>query len=1746
MKRMLTLLLVALFSPSLVLAADEYVWIEGETPTEKPTPDLPGCTFEGKCEKDIVSGKYLNLSIPEKDTQATLGNDGKIFGYDFEVKTAGKFQIWARIGYEWVRSDFDWRIDDGAFKTLKHTQPTTDLFELWTWCELAWAMLGEQELQPGKHKIQIRHVARTKEKVDKKRGPDGKEVEEKTQVPDRALFMLDCFCIYKGQFRPNGKYKPDQTDFAGETGTKAAAQVFEIAPPAAQAERSVTELNGLWQFARWDELTVPPDKQLKGDEALPDMNQLFWYAMPAPSSKDKALPNMDLCHRYILRTKVRVPAEMKDMSFILDFESFSMIASVFVNGKHCGWSKDCFAQWQCDVTAGVKPGEVNDVAIVFKDHYYAYEPDKKNPLTAEVGARLMFNVPPDVCRSNQGVSFKLLMPVQFCFENGIIAPLRFVATGKAHAKDVFVKTSVKNKELALDVTVRNPSAGPVNVKIENEIIPWNAGKGGAAEKTLAAKELSVPAGQEAAVELKEKWENPKLWWPDDPQLYWVVTKISVDGKVVDVLKTRFGFREWEWNTHLFKLNGVNWQMWADVTDMHTPKRLIETRAKTGVNMFRLWSSSGMKGMTRQQVLDYMDENGMPVRCSGIFDGEMASYGLVEDSQGSDGKNVRVLRQKLFDNWYDQMQAWIKTERNHPSIFIWSLENEVIFINSCNLGTLDIVEPAIRKGAEMVEKLDPTRPTMVDGGRALKNQSMPVNGCHYNDMSDKTWPVGTTERGATVRGRSWRDFPDEAYVARETWYATCNRGAGVWPMAKDKPMLHGECFYANGFAPTEFSAVGGEKCFVGQSEAKPARGLYGKMLCEGYRWNEVSAWHMWLGGDTELYYNSMQPICVFSRQWNWTFPTNSEFKRNLKVFNSTHYSDPIEMACQLKVDGKVIDEKKETFNIPAGAAQEKEYVFKTPQGGQRTAAEFIMTCSVKGKEVFREVKTVAIINPDAAAKPQIAKADLLVLDPAGAVKARLAKRGIEFTEVKSVDDMQAGSKAVIVLGKDAIPADKSTDSKWMALAAGGARIISLEHKTPLRYQAIPADMEVADFAGRIAFAEDLGHPVMAGLDQQDFFTWNNDHILYRNPYKKGTRGARSLIQCDRELGYSALAECQIGDGIMLLCQLVVGEKLDSNPVAQRLFDNMVNYAGAYKPVRKSTAVVCDPASLKAKLLKTVELQFDQQADPVAAMNDKYGIVVIDATPANLKALAGALDKIKAYTGKGGWIMLWGLTPEGLADYNKIVGFDHVIRPCQMEKVVFTAPRDPLTSGMTLRDIVMDTGKNIFAWMSLKFPAEDEFSYIVDYDEVGPFMKMPSLAELGQPADSAKGMDHWPYNLFNNYTADDCWRFCYMICMDPGQKTKWWMELPKEEELVNFSIVQNVIYHKITKINLYFDDDPKPFAIEIKPTHDRQDFSVEGKKAKKITIELADWEKSGTANVLGIDNIWLGVKRPPEFLKNVKPLINIGGLMRYNMGAGGIVLNQINVLDKEVNPINADKKANVVKTLLKNMGAVLSGGKVVVAGANLKYTPIKIPDAKYNAYLAAGKAPAWFTPGPGDMSSLPVGEQKLAGVSYNILDFRTSPVPSCIMLQGYGAAAKDKEVKDIPIKQKADALFFLHTFNPKNETVNWSKDRRITAPPVAFKYVITYADGKTADVPVVWGQGVGNWREKEPGPLMGSVIAWVGPIEKDTEGRKAVLYSMQWDNPRPDAEIASVDVVYGDDKDKWGAPSVLAITAASAAK
>jgi beta-galactosidase len=798
----------------------------------------------------------------------------------------------------------------------------------------------------------------------------------------------------------------------------------------------------------------------------------------------------------------------------------------------------------------------------------------------------------------------------------------------------------------------------------------------------------------------------------------------------------------------------------------------------------------------------------------------------------------------------------------------------------------------------------------------------------------------------------------------------------------------------------------------------------------------------------------------------------------------------------------------------------EITLPIPEVRGRAEVELILTLIVHGKEVFRDVKSVSILNPAVIAPVRDAKS-LAVYDPAGTATAFLKARHVPFTLLTDLKTLPDGAK-VLLIGKDAIDAVESTSSHLAAFASSGRAVIVLEQNHPLKFQAIPAEMDATADDGRVGFIEDASHPAFRNLSDKDFFTWGLDERLYRNAYLKPTRGARSLLQCGDTLRNSTLVEVPTGKGVLLLSQLLIEEKLDDTAAAQQLLLNLIGYGAGYEQVFRPVVAAIGGAPLLGKTLNAMGLKYDLAADPLAALKPS-GVAVISASPANLKLLADNAARVEEFTRSGGWIVLNGLTPEGLASYNRLVGQEHVIRPFKRERVTLPPTRRPIVAGVTGGDVAMYSSKQIFEWTAGNYVVDDEFTFVVDYDEIAPFCKSPFFA-YGNIVGGFTNADGWP--LIINFPLDKD-RSPYDVVIN----------FPREETVAEFTWTGNTNYWPQTKIVLIFDGDEKGArTYDVQPNGEAQILPVSPPcKAKQLTLRIASWQETPSKGpLIGIDNIKIRVKRPPEFYEHVKPLVNVGGMMEYPRGKGGIMLCNLNFKETEEVPLNATKKRTVLAAILRNLNAPFAA-REVIAGANLEYVPVDL--SKHATAFRDEKG--WFGDKGFSFRNLPTGKQLLAGVPYEVYEFATSPVPTVVMLDGPNVPGKlPTEVKGIPVGRNADALFFLMAARIDKRR-NPDEVKKGTKFELA-RFIVHYVDGKTEEVPVYAELQVENYRQKALTAVPGAQVAWTRPFEGTDQS--AVAYSVQWTNHRPAIEIKSIDLLPG--KDKAGVPALLAVTAAAA--
>ncbi len=1667
-----------------------FAWIEGEAPRSlnvQPATDGVGNP------RFLSADKWLKVSVEADRVEQEVPAEGAQVTYAFSADVAGDYAVWARIGYEFARSPFQWRVDDGGWVTVSPDELTTDLMELSFWTEVAWLKLGHAALAAGEHTLEFRL-------------PKTKDAKGRFQ---RILFALDCVCVSAGEFQPFSRFKPGE-DHQTEPDRAAAKQVFAMPEAAADGSRTTLQLAGVWEVCRHDE-------QLPGEVAAPIVDfpaNPRWTAIQVPGDKN-ARADLVFAHRLWYRTRVDVPASQAGRAFFLVFPQNNLNTTVYVNGRFCGFDKNPFARVQIDVTRGLQPG-VNEIWVGIKDAWYGRTTNPANPLKL----RRTFNLP--VKFFSDGFQ-DLAYPIWNHPQSGILLTPELIAAGGVYASDVFVKPSVARKELAVEVTLANRTGAATDGELRWEALAAD----GRVAKTFPPARFSLAAGKSRLQTLTAEWPDAKLWWPDEPGLYTLRTTVYVPGSTRgprvavggaptasadDVAETPFGFREWTLDGPDFRLNGLTWHGWADCFTASSPDAWFKFYQQSQQRMMRFWGTRWM-GLPPEQALDFFDRHGVVVRRSGILDGEAIGYFAIENDPELKRLRGSEIKLDLMTNWLDQVVAQVKGERNHPSVNVWSIENEWLYINCINLygGLMDQFEAEVKKVADAVQAADPTRPTMTDGGGANRNQSMPVHGNHYVFTSD------APER-----------YPALAYEPNVT-----GGGRGRWVWDQKHPRFLGEDYFANGINPFDYAYFGGEATFQGKAQAHPAAGVIYRMLTQGYRWAGYTAWHFWMSQNEaadQYAYNA--PRAALVREWDWTFGSGQQVSRTIGLFNDSRFDDPITFTWALVFEGKELAAQTNEYRIPAGGNEKLPIVLPMPAVNSRTEGELRLALSVNGQEVFHDKKPLSVLGtargPRAAAGgspaatpaniPAVRDLSLAVFDPQRKLAASLTALNFAFAPITNLDSLPASAR-ILLVSPDALSASEATSSRLAAWASAGRRVIVLEQSNPLKYQGLPCEMNAEQNEGRTAFIEDAGHPALRGLQDQDFFTWGGDEVVYRNAYEKPTRGAKSLVQCHRRLKNSALVEVPVGDGLLLLSQLEIGAKLATNAVAQTLLLNLLDYAAGYqlefRPV--VAAVASDP--LLAKTLDAIGLDHTQAADALAALATPGArIAVVHASPANLKQLADNSAQTQAFLAAGGFIVLNGLTPDGLADYNRLVGFDHLIRPFGRERVALGNPRHPLTAGLTTGDVVFRSGERIFGWTSDEFVADDVFSYLVDYRDVAPF---------------ARFEDDFKKLMVNGMVNADAWKYIVNL---PVEQCVFKLDWPKPQTFESLTWVGNKNYYLARQAEFRFDGGQEA-VFDFAPNDDPQDFAIQPPRtAKEIVFKITKWdEKPDTRAISGLDNLSLYARRPPEFLATVKPLLNIGSMMFYQRGTGGIVLVNLKFKPTEAVPENAVKKRHILATVLRNLKAPFSGGRTIIAGANLRYTPVDIAKACNQFRNEKG----WFGDPQFTFAALPSGRQTFAGVPFDIFEFATSPVPDAILLGGDGVPNHPpKAVQGIPVGRQADALFFLLAARIDQRLSD--DDRRKHRRFETARFTVTYADGQTAEIPIYSEEDVDNYRQKEPRPLPGAQIAWTRPYAGTDEA--AVAYLKQWTNPRPGVEIKSLDFAYG--KDPRGVPALLALTAASA--
>ena len=472
-----------------------------------------------------------------------------------------------------------------------------------------------------------------------------------------------------------------------------------------------------------------------------------------------------------------VPAAWSGQRVNLEFDGVFQVAEIFVNGRRIGEHKGGYTGFTFDVTDAVKPGD-NVVAVRVNN---IWDPQ----LAPRAG--------------------------EHTFSGGIYRDVRLVVTAPVHVAwyGTFVTTPEVSKEsgtVNVKTEVVNESAAAKSVTLKTSVLDAKGKTGAQIESTQTIPANATNVFDQTSAPIA----NPKLWSPENPNLYSVKTVVLDGGKPVDDYTSPLGFRWFKFTADQgFFLNGEHYYFkganvhqdhggWGDAVADSGFFRDVKLVKDAGFDFIR-----GSHYPHAPAFAAACDQIGVLFWSENCFWGTTgfrspwSASAYPTDPADEAGFEASVKA---------SLRDMIRINRNHPSIIVWSMDNEVFFSSD---SVLPKVRNFLKELVAYSHELDPTRPAGIGGSqRGDIDKLGDVAG--YNGDGARLFvnpgiPNVVTEYGSTMVDRPGKyepgfgDLPSTPGAQRGvegSWRLPWRSGEVIW-CAFDHGSLAGRRFGAMG-------------------------------------------------------------------------------------------------------------------------------------------------------------------------------------------------------------------------------------------------------------------------------------------------------------------------------------------------------------------------------------------------------------------------------------------------------------------------------------------------------------------------------------------------------------------------------------------------------------------------------------------------------------------------------------------------------------------------------------------------------------------------------------------------------------------------------------------------------------------------------------------------------------------------------------------------------------------------------------
>ena len=398
------------------------------------------------------------------------------------------------------------------------------------------------------------------------------------------------------------------------------------------------------------------------------------------------------------RKSFTLPKAVASQKVFLHFDGVYCNSEVWINGHFLGKRPSGFAAFRYDLTPFLRPNELNSVAVK-ADH-------------TDFGDARWYT------------------------GSGIYRNVTLIVTHPVHIKQwgIYATTpevSSQAAQVSIAVAVQNETDAAADIHVEHALYEP---EGPLVAQTVLP--LTIAAEGEQIVSSVLAVTQPKLWSVEQPNLYRLRTTVRRNGDVLDEQDTLIGIRTFRFdaNTGFFlngqptKLKGVCLHDDAGALGTAVPAKVWERRLRVlksaGVNAIRMAHNPHLP-----ELYDLCDRLGLLVQDEAFDEWELGKRkwreGWNVGEAGTDGPHAH------FAAWGEaDLRDMILCNRNHPSVIMWSIGNEIDYPNDpyshevldagrnpqihgrgyhSSFPHSDRLGVVARRLADVARNLDPTRP-----------------------------------------------------------------------------------------------------------------------------------------------------------------------------------------------------------------------------------------------------------------------------------------------------------------------------------------------------------------------------------------------------------------------------------------------------------------------------------------------------------------------------------------------------------------------------------------------------------------------------------------------------------------------------------------------------------------------------------------------------------------------------------------------------------------------------------------------------------------------------------------------------------------------------------------------------------------------------------------------------------------------------------------------------------------------------